>query len=97
MSTQHVTEAFEALQKHEPEWERGFLQHILMVALNTPGAAMNVLLPQALVLLPAYLRNQPLTTTDDVCNLLAQLHALADLDPRFLKNFMDGKPCAPFI
>ncbi len=96
-STAHVSEAFEALQRHEPEWERGFLQHTLMVALNTPGIATDTALPQALVLVPAQLRKQTYDAPSDVHALILRLVKLAEKDEDFLQNFLDGKPCAPFM
>lgn len=97
-SVLHVVEAFDALSRHEPEWERGFLQHTLLVALRTPGGiAMNTALPKALFLVPAQLRGQAYEAADEVHSVVLQLVQIAEKDPRFLKNFMDGNRCASFI
>lgn len=94
--TDHIILAFAGLQVHEPEWERGFLQRTLMVALGTPLArATN--LPDALVLLPAHLRGETTGATSEELDTLDKLKAIAEQDKPFLQNFLDGKPCSPFI
>lgn len=95
--TAHIVRAFEAVALHEPEWERCFLQHTLVKALQEPDLVMNLFLGEALMLLPSHFRGLPYDASEDVQSGITRLIEVAERDPRFLKNFLDGKPCEPFF
>lgn len=90
-----VERAFKLLETL-PSLDAGYLQHVLLVALNEKGLCLYVELAEALAIVPALLKGLalPPEATETVVELGRKLVEIAHRDERFLQHYLDGKPRA---
>jgi hypothetical protein len=92
----HVVRAWKLLESLS-RIDAGFLQRLLLIALQTPPLSLNTALPEALILVPAILKGQPTNPSDEALQLAHQLADLARQDPKFLDHYLAGLPRADFL
>ncbi len=94
----HVRRSFDLLGTLS-DVDRGIAQHTLLVALREPGVAQDEYLPEALGLLPDFLRGVPIPvpSSGPISELVDKLAEIARRDQRFLDNFLAGNPASPMF
>jgi len=95
LTTNHVVKAFAVLEGL-PDLEHGFLQHVLLVALQTPHC-IDIHLAEALLLVPSLVKGEVVEGEPPVLDMAKKLADLARQDPRFLQNYLDGNPMQSFM